>query len=129
MKNIRLKEAEVLDEFKKIVVEANSTQHQVPVVFANEEKVQALTVSGGETARLPVIGLHTTVVGRSQLTIEGVIYTLWRDDMIKIIEQLYSLPGLNKLVISDVTISDGAISPRKSGINVTKGIFTVEVKD
>lgn len=145
MKNIKAIENQVLDEFKNIVVlDREGTPHPVPVIYANEDLLESYIVAperiepfyeefnAKDKIRLPVIGLKTTHIGHNHIVMEGIVQTLFRDDMNQIIEQFHHTVELNdKILISTVELADSEVHPKGKhwpGVYVIKGKFTVEFR-
>lgn len=141
MKNIRQKEKEVLDEFKNLVlIDKEGNPHPIPAVFGDRNRVWSFANPThvheyeGETVvdriRLPIIGLNTVEVAQSSILLEGAIYTLFREDMNQIIEQLHNTIELNeKITISPVKINQNTASKGESRIHICVGTFTVEYRE
>jgi hypothetical protein len=142
MKNIKQKEIEILDEFKTIVVIDNEgTPHPVPVLYAAPNWVQQVIkiekvdpqLPIEEKVRLPIIGVHTTHVGHNHFIMDGVVKTLYREDMRQILEQFHHTiePNNDKITISEVAITEGTTRPEGGmpGLSVLTGTFTVEYRE
>ena len=153
MHNIHQHEEFVLKtlQAKFNITDAEGKKHAVPVIYANDEKVQTCilnptkskdgvyleTAETPDRLRLPLVGFTLIEAGYSKLVFAGTIYTMFRRDLNDLIGQCWDIQNecdLTKRISFSNFKIDGkdinevcagfALSEKVKGVRVSKATFT-----
>lgn len=137
MDNIRQKEESLMTILKTITItDKDGLAHPVPVIYGTQQKAAAYVTADAkedgvvDRIRLPLITVVADTVSRRSIGFQGKIYTLYRQDLNHIIEQLFALEEDDRSPLENrrPRISVGTITIDNSEEDDSKKVRVISAK-
>jgi hypothetical protein len=134
--NIRKTEETLMDALKSIgILDKDGIEHKVPVIYGNKKcaaaHIEEAKADEGviDRIRLPLITVEVDTISRRSMGFQGVIYTLFRQDLNQIIEKLFALEEFDRMPIENrMVISVGTMSMIKNKDENSKKLRVISAR-